>query len=77
MWCEQAEERGDEALGDGRAGIVYLQTWSAYAYICLGFCRYDHQERLSAKEASAHPYFAPVRQAAARGGSPGTIGFPV
>jgi casein kinase II subunit alpha len=40
-------------------------------------CRYDHQERLSAKEASAHPYFAPVREAAARGGSPGTIGFTV
>jgi casein kinase II subunit alpha len=29
--------------------------------------RYDHQERLSAKEAMAHPYFAPVREAAARG----------
>ncbi|KAH7399363.1 kinase-like domain-containing protein [Pyrenochaeta sp. MPI-SDFR-AT-0127] len=26
--------------------------------------RYDHQERLTAKEAMAHPYFAPVRQAA-------------
>lgn len=24
--------------------------------------RYDHQERLTAKEAMAHPYFAPVRQ---------------
>ena len=24
--------------------------------------RYDHQERLTAKEASAHPYFAPVRE---------------
>ncbi len=29
--------------------------------------RYDHQERLTAKEASAHPYFAPVREVAARG----------
>lgn len=28
--------------------------------------RYDHQERLSAKEAMAHAYFAPVREAAAR-----------
>jgi serine/threonine protein kinase len=24
--------------------------------------RYDHQERLSAKEAMAHPYFDPVRE---------------
>ena len=32
--------------------------------------RYDHQERLSAKEASAHPYFAPIREAAvARSGT--------
>ena len=30
------------------------------------FFRYDHQERLSAKEASAHPYFAPIREAEAR-----------
>jgi len=34
--------------------------------------RYDHQERLSPKEAMAHPYFAPVRGAsedvAAEGG---------
>ncbi|KAK6504049.1 Casein kinase II subunit alpha [Arthrobotrys conoides] len=28
--------------------------------------RYDHQERLTAKEAMAHSYFAPVRQAAAQ-----------
>jgi hypothetical protein len=33
--------------------------------------RYDHQERLSAKEAMAHAYFAPVREAAARGASQG------
>uniref|UniRef100_A0A061S5M4 non-specific serine/threonine protein kinase n=1 Tax=Tetraselmis sp. GSL018 TaxID=582737 RepID=A0A061S5M4_9CHLO len=26
--------------------------------------RYDHQERLTCKEAMAHPYFAPVREAA-------------
>ncbi|KAF2831035.1 casein kinase II subunit alpha [Ophiobolus disseminans] len=26
--------------------------------------RYDHQDRLTAQEAMAHPYFAPVRQAA-------------
>jgi casein kinase II subunit alpha len=26
--------------------------------------RYDHQERLSAKEAMSHPFFAPVREAA-------------
>ncbi|KAH3908885.1 casein kinase II subunit alpha [Parastagonospora nodorum] len=28
--------------------------------------RYDHQDRLTAQEAMAHPYFAPVRQAAAQ-----------
>ncbi|KIW56184.1 casein kinase II subunit alpha [Exophiala xenobiotica] len=28
--------------------------------------RYDHQERLTAQEAMAHPYFAPVRNAAAQ-----------
>jgi casein kinase II subunit alpha len=27
--------------------------------------RYDHQERLTPKEAMAHPYFDPVRNAAA------------
>lgn len=26
--------------------------------------RYDHQERLTAQEAMAHPYFAPVKAAA-------------
>lgn len=26
--------------------------------------RYDHQERLTALEAMAHPYFEPVREAA-------------
>merc|ERR1711865_965614 len=31
--------------------------------------RYDHQERLSAKEAMAHAYFAPVREASMRGGN--------
>jgi casein kinase II subunit alpha len=29
--------------------------------------RYDHQKRLSAKEAMEHVYFAPVREAAASG----------
>jgi hypothetical protein len=29
---------------------------------------YDHQERMSAKEAMAHMYFTPVREAAARDG---------
>ena len=29
-------------------------------------CRYDHQDRLTAKEAQAHPYFATVREAEAR-----------
>jgi serine/threonine protein kinase len=28
--------------------------------------RYDHQERLTAKEAMMHPYLAPVREAAAK-----------
>lgn len=60
----------------GRESYIYKHG-PLTPIFCLGFCRYDHQERLSAKEASAHPYFAPVRQAAARGGSPGTIGFPV
>lgn len=27
--------------------------------------RYDHQERITAAEAMAHPYFAPVRAAEA------------
>lgn len=31
----------------------------------LPFCRYDHQERLTAQEAMAHPYFAPIRAAEA------------
>jgi len=31
--------------------------------------RYDHQERLTAQEAQAHPYFAPIREAEARGKS--------
>jgi len=31
--------------------------------------RYDHQERLTAKEAMVHPYFAPVREAAAAAAS--------
>lgn len=31
----------------------------------LSLNRYDHQERLTAQEAMAHPYFAPVRAAAA------------
>lgn len=30
--------------------------------------RYDHQERLTAKEAQGHPYFEPVRNAAASNG---------
>jgi hypothetical protein len=29
--------------------------------------RYDHQERLTAQEAMAHPYFAPIRAAEAAG----------
>ena len=39
--------------------------------------RYDHQERLSAKEAAAHPYFAPIREAEARGKGSGTGSFAV
>jgi len=35
------------------------------------FGRYDHQERLTAQEASAHPYFAPIRDAARPGGGSG------
>lgn len=33
--------------------------------------RYDHQERLTAQEAMAHPYFAPVRASAGTGGAGG------
>jgi len=33
--------------------------------------RYDHQERLTAQEAMAHPYFAPVRSAAVAAGENG------
>jgi casein kinase II subunit alpha len=29
--------------------------------------RYDHQERLTSKEAQDEPYFLPVKQAAAEG----------
>lgn len=32
--------------------------------------RYDHQERLTAKEAMAHPYFNPVRSAESSRGQP-------
>jgi casein kinase II subunit alpha len=32
--------------------------------------RYDHQERLTAREALAHPYFAPIRQMKERGIDP-------
>ena len=32
----------------------------------LSTLRYDHQERLSAKEAMSHMYFAPVLEAAKR-----------
>jgi casein kinase II subunit alpha len=40
--------------------------------------RYDHQERLAAKEAMAHQYFAPIREAAARESSRGSnSGFAV
>lgn len=31
--------------------------------------RYDHQERMTAKEAMMHPYLAPVREAAAAAAS--------
>ena len=37
--------------------------------------RYDHQERLTAEEASAHPYFASIREAATRGAGSGTAGY--
>jgi len=33
--------------------------------------RYDHQERLTAKEAMEHPYFAPVRAAEAAAAAAG------
>jgi hypothetical protein len=54
--------------------ILYLlsSVWLAIAYICYSpfyYFRYDHQEWLSAKE--AHPYFAPIREAAGRGNNRG------
>jgi hypothetical protein len=36
--------------------------------LCINRDRYDHQDRLTAKEAQSHPYFAPVREAEAREG---------
>lgn len=33
-----------------------------FVYLPFVAIRYDHQERLTAKEAMAHPYFAPVRE---------------
>lgn len=47
--------------------IVNETGFSNTAAFTFLLFRYDHQERLSAKEASAHPYFAPIREAAARG----------
>lgn len=40
--------------------------------LIVALFRYDHQERLSAKEAMAHAYFAPVREAAVRGAAQGS-----
>jgi casein kinase II subunit alpha len=34
--------------------------------------RYDHQERLTAQEAMAHPYFNPVRNSGGDGGKGGS-----
>jgi casein kinase II subunit alpha len=36
--------------------------------------RYDHQERLTAQEAMAHPYFAPIRAQAQAAGAGGAAG---
>jgi hypothetical protein len=49
-------------------------TPSYYYLFTFFFSRYDHQERLSAKEAMAHAYFAPVREAAVRGATQASAG---
>ena len=36
-------------------------------------CRYDHQDRLTAREAMAHPYFAPIRTMKERGTPPPSL----
>jgi hypothetical protein len=41
--------------------FVYLCMYRLNRLVCDS---YDHQERLTAEEAMAHPYFAPVRMAA-------------
>lgn len=66
---------------DGLIGRHASKAWSKFvspdnAHLCsddaLSFCggllKYDHQERLLAIEAMDHPYFAPVKQAAAESG---------
>lgn len=63
---------------DGLIGRHTAKPWAKFvtpdnSHLCsdeaLSFVaallKYDHQERLTAEEAMAHPYFAPVRQAAA------------
>jgi casein kinase II subunit alpha len=36
--------------------------------------RYDHQERVTAREAQSHPYFEPVREQAAAAASQAAAG---
>ena len=54
---------------DSQAREATLEEQYQHIDFVSKLLRYDHQERLSAKEAMSHPYFAPVREAAARGAS--------
>jgi hypothetical protein len=53
---------GFYAAGFGWELLIILDASLVLCY------RYDHQERLTAQEAMAHPYFAPVRAAEASAG---------
>lgn len=44
--------------------LILLQCEVLTLLVFFSFRRYDHQERLTAQEAMAHPYFAPIRNAA-------------
>lgn len=58
--------------------MTLLVATLGFPNFCFSFLNhifsYDHQERLSAKEASAHPYFAVIREAAARSGGVSGLG---
>jgi casein kinase II subunit alpha len=70
-----------ESQFDGLIGRHAAKPWNKFItseneHLCSeealsfvgGLLKYDHQERLTAQEAMAHPYFAPVRLQAAQDG---------